>query len=104
MKFLSTPPAPVLDAATTLLSPYMPGLTASMHVAALKGYRPDAATKCKEPPPRMLSLEEAAESLAVSICTVRRMAKDGRLPGRKVGNLWRIPAAAVKVLAEVGEG
>ena len=53
------------------------------------------------PLPRMLRLEEAAKAVALSICTLRRMVKDGRLVGRKVGGQWRVPLSAIEALAEV---
>ena len=102
---VQTIPAPTLTAIHALLSPHVPEITPSALVEALKGYQPDAvrADRAAAPPP-MLSLEDAAAALSVCTCTVRRMVKSGRLPGRKVGKLWRVPAAAVNDLAEIGEG
>jgi excisionase family DNA binding protein len=61
------------------------------------------AAQDSAPPPRLLPLEQVADALAVSVCTVRRMLKGGRLPGRKVGGQWRVPLSAIEALAEVGE-
>lgn len=47
-----------------------------------------------EPAP-YLSAEEAAELLGVSAETVKRHLRAGRLPGRKVGRLWRVSRAAL---------
>ena len=105
MKIRSTPPAEVLAAIVALLLGCVPDLTPTRLVAALRNFEPDNdGRQSAAPPARMLSLKEAADALAVSVDTVRRAVKDGRLVGRKVGKLWRVPAAAVAALAEVGEG
>jgi hypothetical protein len=113
---LRTIPAEVLNAYVAGLSAYVPELTPTRLVAALRGYEPEGETRAPSAtPPRMLSLVEAAQCLGVSRDTVLRMVtgyrgKDkeripeaDRLPAVKVGLQWRIPAAAVKALAEVGE-
>jgi len=98
-------PADVLSAYVAGLSAFVPGLTPTGFVAALRDFEPDKGREPDNAPPqRMLTLAAAADALSVSICTMRRMVKDGRMAGRKVGSLWRVPAAAVKALAEVGEG
>ena len=38
----------------------------------------------------VLSAEEAAARLKISLTTVRRLLREGALPGRKVGREWRI--------------
>ena len=38
---------------------------------------------------KLLTTQEAAQQLKVSASTVRRMARQGRLPGMRVGKLWR---------------
>lgn len=40
--------------------------------------------------PDVLTPEEAARLLRVSLDTVRKMLREGRLPGAKVGREWRI--------------
>lgn len=101
---LRTIPAEVLSAYVAGLSAYVPDITPTRLVAALRGYEPEGEARALSATPApMLSLVEAAQCLGVSRDTVLRMVKDERLPGRKVGTLWRIPAAAVKALAEVGE-
>lgn len=40
--------------------------------------------------PQALNVAQVAERLAVSELTVRRMLTSGRLPGYKVGKLWRV--------------
>jgi excisionase family DNA binding protein len=37
----------------------------------------------------VLTAEQAAELLQVSTKTLLRLARDGRLPGRKIGREWR---------------
>ena len=39
--------------------------------------------------PEILTMEQAAEMLQVSVRTLQRMVKDGRMPGRQVGSQWR---------------
>lgn len=49
-------------------------------------------------PENYLNIKEAAELLKVHENTVRNWLKRGDLPGKKLGNLWRISAAAVDAL------
>lgn len=39
--------------------------------------------------PEILTIEQAAEMLQVSVRTIQRMVKDGKIPGRQVGSQWR---------------
>ncbi len=39
--------------------------------------------------PEILNPQEAAEFLRVSLLTVQRQARAGRLPGRRIGKQWR---------------
>lgn len=43
----------------------------------------------------IVNLEELAAILHVSVATVRRKAEDGRIPGMKIGSLWRFSPARV---------
>lgn len=43
-----------------------------------------------------MTVEETAEALRVHPRTIMDMLRDGRFPGRKVGNGWRIDPDAVK--------
>lgn len=45
---------------------------------------------------------EAAEALSVSVKTVRRMYKDGRLPYKKAGTCIMIPGTAIRAWLEEG--
>jgi excisionase family DNA binding protein len=45
--------------------------------------------------PEVLTVEQAAELLRVDADTVRTLAREGKIPGRKVGRHWRFSRAAV---------
>ena len=49
----------------------------------------------RSPDPEVLTLEQAAELLQVDADTVRTLAREGTLPGRKVGREWRFARAAL---------
>jgi len=49
-------------------------------------------------PDTYLTLREAAELLKVHENTIRNWLKSGDLPGRQIGRLWRISAAAVEAM------
>lgn len=46
------------------------------------------------------SVKEVAEILDVSEKTIYRMLEDQRLPGFKVGRIWRIPESVIRALLE----
>ncbi len=50
------------------------------------------------PVSELLTVEEVAEYLRVSIYTVREMIKSGKLPGVKLGKSYRIKRADVEKL------
>lgn len=51
----------------------------------------------------LLTVEEAAARLKMHPVTVRRMLREGLIPGRKVGvRQWRVSAAALKAYIEGG--
>jgi excisionase family DNA binding protein len=52
--------------------------------------------------PDLLTIGQVAKYLQVSDSTVRRMLKDGRLRGTKLGVLWRIPRESVEELIRTG--
>jgi excisionase family DNA binding protein len=52
--------------------------------------------------PEILAPQEAADLLRVSLLTVQRQAKAGRLPGRRVGKEWRFSSSVL--LEWVGSG
>ena len=44
----------------------------------------------------LLTAEEAASYLRVSVRTVTKLLQEGKMPGRKVGRAWRIRRDAVE--------
>ena len=44
----------------------------------------------------LLTVEEAAKVLRISQVTLRRLLRESKLPGVKVGNVWRIPRSALE--------
>lgn len=64
-----------------------------------------AAAKAGPIEPRLATIEGAAESLAVSERTVRRLIHDGQLRSVKVGGRRLIPVAALdEFVAALAEG
>ena len=52
----------------------------------------------------LLTVEQAAERIQMHPDTVRRLLRDGQLPGRKIGaRQWRISADALKAYVEGGQ-
>ncbi len=88
-------PAPILTAATGMLSPFFPDLTATRLVEALS-----ASTDPKRPAPMAEALTKAEYGQAVrrSLASVNRDLKTGRLPSIKIGRSVRIPRSAVEAL------
>jgi excisionase family DNA binding protein len=54
-----------------------------------------AAQPAGAPAPELLSPGEAAQVLGVSEADVMTVLESGELKGKKIGNTWRIPRAAV---------
>lgn len=46
-------------------------------------------------PNKILTVPQAAEQLQVSERTVYEWLRDGKLPGRKIGKVWRLSADAI---------
>jgi excisionase family DNA binding protein len=46
-------------------------------------------------PKKILTVPQAAEQLQVSERTVYEWLRDGKLPGRKIGKVWRLSADAI---------
>jgi excisionase family DNA binding protein len=44
---------------------------------------------------RMMTVDQAAERLQVKPNTIRTWIKEGRIPGRKIGRVYRIPETAL---------
>jgi excisionase family DNA binding protein len=54
--------------------------------------------------PKYYSPEEVAEIFRVNAETIRKMCKDGKIPGaRQIGRLWRIPAEWVENNPDINE-
>ena len=52
----------------------------------------------------LLTVEEAAGRLKMHPVTVRRLLRDGQLPGRKIGaRQWRISADVLKAYVDGGQ-
>jgi excisionase family DNA binding protein len=53
----------------------------------------------------LLTVDEAASRLKMHPVTIRRLLREGKLPGRKVGaREWRISAAVLRAFIEGGQG
>jgi len=52
----------------------------------------------------LLTIEQTADYLQVSVSTVRRMVRDGRLRSVSLGRLRRVPASALEALTAQGPG
>ena len=52
------------------------------------------------PDPEYLTPEQVAEKLQMNARVVRRMLADGRLPGKRVGRVWRVSAQALRDFIE----
>ena len=93
----------VLAAATTLLQPYAPELSPRSLVEAIKSFSPADTGKnsrCGKP----LTRQETAELLSVSLPTVNKYIRDGKIRAHKVGSpLVRIDPASVRALLESNE-
>jgi excisionase family DNA binding protein len=50
-----------------------------------------------------LTPEQVAEKLQMNARVVRRMLSAGKLPGKRVGRIWRVSAASLKAYIEGGE-
>jgi excisionase family DNA binding protein len=45
--------------------------------------------------PEVMSIEELAEYLKISVSTLYKLAQEGGLPGKKVGRRWRFLKGAI---------
>ena len=45
---------------------------------------------------RILTVEQAAEKLQLAPKTVRKLLREGQMPGRKVGRAWRLPETEIE--------
>lgn len=90
-----TIPAPILAAAFSLLSPYLPAGTTAQDIAArLAG--PDE--KARAATPRLLTVREAVARLRISRPTLYARVAEGVLPIRRVGSRVFVPESAVEAI------
>ena len=87
----------VITAATSLLAPYVPELTATSLIAALKEHQATQTTAPKLEKP--LTRQEVADFLGVSLATVTRYLNTGKLRRIKLtGRNVRIDAESFRKL------
>ena len=89
----NTPPE-IATAASTVLVPFVPGLTPGILLDALANYTPDATPDRDARPLKPMTRKEAAVTLGVSIQTIGRLLSAGRLTRVKYS------ARSVRVAAE----
>lgn len=54
-------------------------------------------------PPDVLTVDQAAQLLQLHVQVVRKLARDGDLPGRKLGGSWRFSRRQLLAWIERGE-
>ena len=92
-------PEATLDAAVAVLRPYVPELTATELVEALRNRNKPApaASTIRKP----LTRKQVAEILGVSLATVNRMMRRGVLQSHKISlRAVRVDAASVEALLQ----
>lgn len=87
-------PPEIATAATTVLFPYIPGLTPSILVDALETYNPNATSDMDARPKKPFTRKEAAKELGVSVQSVDRYVSSGRL------TRVRYSARAIRISAD----
>lgn len=88
-------PQPIADAALSILRPYVPNLTVE-RLQTLAFLEPEKPEK----PEQLLTRQEAAEKLHLSIPTIDRMLRDGELVYRKIRRAVRIPLSEVEAVMQ----
>ena len=95
---MKSAPEAIINAATAMLTPYYPELSAHRLVEALKHREPTTPAPTIRKP---LTRAEAAEILQVSIASVNRYIKSGSLRAYKISKrLVRIDPASVEALMQ----
>lgn len=89
-----SPPAEIVTAAATMLSPYISGLSPGALLQALETYNPNATSDKDARPKKPLTRKEAAKELGVSVQSVDRYLATGRLTRVKYS------ARAIRISAE----
>ena len=90
----------VIQAATAMLSPYVPEISPQSLIAALRAYKVGESPKARQQE-KPYTRKEVADLLGLSVQTVHRMMKAGRLRRIQVGlRAVRIDPASVKLLLD----
>ena len=89
-------PRPILSAAITLLKPYVPEITAKALTHALNP--PQAVAPVQAAMEKPMTRREAAEFLKVSLETVKRLMRAGKIRATKIGHSVRIDPRSVRAL------
>jgi excisionase family DNA binding protein len=80
-------------------SPHAGSTTREIMVTAFREIdRRLAAIETRMPPPKLLTVGEAAERLSVSVQTIRRWCRTGRIPYVRRGHELRIDLSKVRAL------
>jgi excisionase family DNA binding protein len=90
-------PPPIVQAAISILSPYVPGLTPEK-LQSLVFIETDPSTG----PEELLTRKEAAERLHISIPTIDRMLRDRELSRRHIRGAVRIPLSEIETIMHGG--
>ena len=91
----------VIQAATAMLSPYVPEISPAGLLEALKSYKKDPAPLLHQKP---YTRQEVADLLGLSIMTINRMMNSGKLRRIKVGQrAVRIDPVSVQNILEDGK-
>jgi len=91
-------PQPILKAGVEILAPYVPQLTASGLVRALKAFEAGAPAPIEPWWP----VQKTAEFLSETHWSTIRRLKSGALRGRRVGGKWLVDPASVRELLGIG--
>jgi len=102
MKVKSQIPSSIIASAAVLLQEYVPDLSPSSLIEALRRYGETGGRRRSKSitiPPKGISRREAAELLGCSVGTVHNYLKSGRLKGGKIGpRKWEIDPESVIAL------
>jgi excisionase family DNA binding protein len=68
--------------------------------AELRAVRAELQALHRAVPPQLLTLQQAAKHLGLSLSTVRRRAKDGTLPVKRIGRSLRVDVSQMHAATE----
>lgn len=89
-------PDPILSAAVALLKPYAPEITVKTLTNALNP--PQTAAPIQAAMEKPMTRKEAAEFLQVSLETVKRLMRAGKIRATRIGHSVRIDPRSVRAL------